>query len=120
MYLASSVGLGKSYVALEVMRYVENNKMEALLLGPSNLLKGKGSVWSEYLQKYDLKVENIGFGDLQQSNFDPEEYKNYDLVVIDEAHNLRNPSIRRQNLIKLIKNSPNAKYLFNDCNTYKY
>ena len=109
--LASSVGLGKSYVALEVMRYVENNKMEALLLGPSNLLKGKGSVWSEYLQKYDLEVETIGFGDLQQSNFDPEKYKNYDLVVIDEAHNLRNPSIRRQNLIKLIKNSPNAKYL---------
>lgn len=109
--LASSVGLGKSYVALEVMRYIENNNMEALLIGPSNLVKGKESVWNEYLQRYDLEVETIGFGDLQQKNFDPNKYTKYDLVVIDEAHNLRNPSIRRQNLMNLIKNSPNAKYL---------
>ena len=49
--LASSVGLGKSYVALEVMRYIENNDMEALLIGPPNLLKGKNSIWNEYLTK---------------------------------------------------------------------
>jgi superfamily II DNA or RNA helicase len=109
--LASSVGLGKSYVALEVMRYVENNDMDALLVGPSNLVKGKESVWNEYLQKYDLDVETVGYGDLQQSNFDSSEYKNYDLVVIDEAHNLRNASNRRKHMMELIKNSPNAKYL---------
>ena len=109
--LASSVGLGKSYVALEVMRYVENNDMDALLVGPSNLVKGKESVWNEYLQKYDLDIETVCYGDLQQSNFDSSEYKNYDLVVIDEAHNLRNASNRRKHMMELIKNSPNAKYL---------
>ncbi|MBZ2164492.1 helicase-related protein [Methanobacterium spitsbergense] len=107
--LASSVGLGKSYVALEVMRYTENNDMEALLIGPSNLVKG--GVWNDYLDKYDLEVETLGFGDLQQSNFDATLYKDYDLIVIDEAHNLRNVSNRRNNMIELIKNSPNAKYL---------
>lgn len=109
--LASSVGLGKSYVALEVMRYVENNDMDALLVGPSNLVKGKDSVWNEYLGKYDLDLETIGYGDLQQANFDANKYKNYELVVIDEAHNLRNQSNRRKNILNLIHNSPNAKYL---------
>lgn len=109
--LASSVGLGKSYVALEVMRYIENNDMEALLIGPSNLVKGKDSVWNEYLGKYDLDVETVGYGDLQQSNFDANKYMNYDLVVIDEAHNLRNQSNRRKHIMDLIHNSPNAKYL---------
>lgn len=109
--LASSVGLGKSYVALEVMRYIENNNMEALLIGPSNLVKGQGSVWNEYLGKYELDVETIGYGDLQQTNFDANKYQNYDLVVIDEAHNLRNQSNRRKHVMDLIHNSPNAKYL---------
>ena len=94
--LASSVGLGKSYVALEVMRYIENNDMEALLIGPPNLIKGKDSVWNEYLQKYDLKVEKISFGELQQKKFDASRYLNYDLIVIDEAHNLRNSSNRKK------------------------
>lgn len=107
--LASSVGLGKSFVALEVMRYYENNQMEVLLIGPSNLVKG--GVWADYLSRYNLKVETIGYGDLQQNNFDASNYTNYDLVVIDEAHNLRNPSNRRKNMIELLKNSPNAKYL---------
>lgn len=107
--LASSVGLGKSYVALEVMRYIENNGMEALLIGPSNLVKG--GVWNDYLDKYDLDIETLGFGDLQQNNFNASLYKDYDLVVIDEAHNLRNVSNRRKNMLELIKYSPNAKYL---------
>lgn len=110
--LASSVGLGKSYVALEVMRYIENNDMEALLIGPPNLVKGKNSVWNEYLRKYDLKVEKISFGELQQKNFDASRYLNYDLVVIDEAHNLRNSSNRRKNILEIIHRSPKAKYLF--------
>jgi len=109
--LASSVGLGKSYVALEVMRYIESNDMEALLIGPSNLVKGRDSVWNEYLGRYDLEVETVGYGDLQQANFDASKYINYDLVVIDEAHNLRNPSNRRKHMMDLIHNSPNAKYL---------
>jgi superfamily II DNA or RNA helicase len=108
--LASSVGLGKSYVALEVMRHFEkNSNKEALLIGPSGLVKG--GVWNEYLKLYDLEVETIGYGDLQQKNFAYDKYVDYDLVVIDEAHNLRNPSNRRKNMMKLIKNSPNAKYL---------
>lgn len=110
--LASSVGLGKSYVALEVMRYIENNGMESLLIGPPNLMKGKDSVWNEYLKKYDLKVEKISFGELQQKDFDVSRYSNYDLVVIDEAHNLRNSSNRRKNILEIIHKSPNAKYLF--------
>lgn len=109
--LASSVGLGKSYVALEVMRYIENNKMEALLIGPPGLVKGKDSLWNEYLRSYDLKVEKISYGDLQQENFDASQYLDYDLVVIDEAHNLRNASNRRKNIMKVIRNSPKAKYL---------
>ena len=109
--LASSVGLGKSYVALEVMRYIENNGMEALLIGPPGLVKGKDSLWSEYLRSYGLKVEKISYGDLQQEDFDARLYLDYDLVVIDEAHNLRNSSNRRKNIMKVIRNSPKAKYL---------
>jgi superfamily II DNA or RNA helicase len=109
--LASSVGLGKSYVALEVMRYFENNSMNALLIGPPGLVKGKNSQWGEYLRSYGLNVEKISYGDLQQEDFDASHYLDYELVVIDEAHNLRNASNRRKNMMQIIRNSPKAKYL---------
>ncbi|MDR3222265.1 MAG: phospholipase D-like domain-containing protein [Methanobrevibacter sp.] len=108
--LSSSVGLGKSYVALEVMRYYKNREMKVLLIGPSNLVKG--SIWHDYFDKYDLIIETIGFGDLQQSNFNTDPYKHYDLIVVDEAHNLRNTSNRRNNMKKIMRNSFNAKFLF--------
>jgi len=110
--LASSVGLGKSYVALETIRYFEDRGMKILLIAPSNLVKGKDSTWEEYLSKYNLEIEKIGFGDLQQVDFKAKNYNGYDLVIIDEAHNLRNKNtIKRENIEKIINNSPNAKYL---------
>ena len=64
------------------------------------------------LRKYDLNVEKISFGELQQKKFDASSYLNYDLIVIDEAHNLRNSSNRRKNILEIIHRSPKAKYLF--------
>lgn len=109
--LASSVGLGKSYVALEVIKYFENNNKDALLIGPSNLIKN--GEWDNYLKQYNLEVEKIGFGDLQQDLFDVNNLtNNYELIVVDEAHNLRNKSNRRDRMIEITNRYPNAKYLF--------
>lgn len=109
--LASSVGLGKSYVALEVIKYFNKENKNTLLIGPSSLVK-EGQ-WNEYLEQYHLNTDILGFGDLQQKNFSYNENKKYDLIIIDEAHNLRNKgTIQRDNIELLIEHNHNAKYLF--------
>lgn len=99
--LADSVGLGKTFTALAVMKYYSSRNKNILVLTPKKLADN----WNRY--KNNTKT-NIFFNDhirfdvlyhtdlgrtrgysnginLQNFNWD-----NYDLVVIDESHNFRN------------------------------
>ena len=99
--LADSVGLGKTFTALAVVKYYENRNKNVLVLCPKKL----ASNWNTYKDNYinnpiaedrlrydvlfhtDLSREHgISNGlDLERLN-----WGNYDLVVIDESHNFRN------------------------------
>ncbi|SMG66732.1 helicase/SNF2 domain-containing protein, partial [methanotrophic bacterial endosymbiont of Bathymodiolus sp.] len=99
--LADSVGLGKTFTALAVIKYYELRNRSVLVLCPKILEDN----WQTYRSNYktnilakdrlnydllfhtDLSRES-GFSsgiDLQKIN-----WGNYDLVVIDESHNFRN------------------------------
>jgi len=99
--LADSVGLGKTFTALAVMKYYELRNKSVLLLCPKKLadnwLTYNRNVTTNILAKdrfnYDVlchtdlsRVSGESFGTkLNQVN-----WGNYDLVVIDESHNFRN------------------------------
>ena len=101
--LADSVGLGKTFTALAVMKYYASRNKNILVLTPKKLAnnwnKYKDNVKTNLFQKdrihYDVlyhtdlgRKKGYSNGhDLAEFNWD-----NYDLVVIDESHNFRNSS----------------------------
>ena len=99
--IADSTGLGKTHIGLEMLReLVSVHRMRALLLAPKQVID---TVWEPRLDAESIKTKNISIEITGNSNFEPERYVDYDVVLIDESHNYRNPSTnRRMNLMKLL------------------
>lgn len=99
--IADSTGLGKTHIALELLReYVAVRRLKAMVIAPSQVLR---AVWEPRLMDESIKTMNVTIERTGTSSFHPEEYIDYDLVVIDESQNYRNSSTNRYaNLLKLI------------------
>jgi superfamily II DNA or RNA helicase len=116
-FVTSSVGLGKSYVACQIARYFINNTKKVLVIAPAGLVRNEDQ-WVRYLKEFDIfdKVTLVSMGDLQKRPdiFRFSKYsKDYGLIVVDEAHNYRNPdAYRTRNIKKIIDENGNSKVLF--------
>ena len=99
--LADSVGLGKTFTALAVIKYYENRNKNVLVLCPKKLCEN----WNTYKDNYvnnpiagdRLRYDVLFHTDLSRESgtsngldLDRLNWGNYDLVVIDESHNFRN------------------------------
>lgn len=99
--IADSTGLGKTHIGLEILReLVAVQRKKALLLAPKQVID---TVWEPKLLEASIKTKNVSIETTGTSRFRPEEYLDYDVVLIDESQNYRNPSTnRRLNLMKLL------------------
>jgi len=99
--IADSTGLGKTHIGLEMLReLVAVQRKKALLLAPKQVID---TVWDKRLFDASIKTRNESIESTGTSRFRPEDYLDYDVVLIDESHNYRNPSTnRRLNLMKLL------------------
>ena len=99
--LADSVGLGKTFTALSVIKYYENRNKSVLVLCPKKLNDNWITYRSNYVNnpiaKDRLRYDILFHSDLarkggQTNGLDLTHinWGNYDLVVIDESHNFRN------------------------------
>lgn len=99
--LADSVGLGKTFTALAVIKYYENRNKAVLVLCPKKLSENwntyKGNYINNPIAEDRLRYDVLYHTDLSrehgQSNgidINRLNWGNYDLVVIDESHNFRN------------------------------
>ena len=99
--LADSVGLGKTFTALAVIKYYENRNKSVLVLCPKKLSENwntyKGNYINNPIAEDRLRYDVLFHTDLsrehgQSNGIDLERlnWGNYDLVVIDESHNFRN------------------------------
>ena len=99
--LADSVGLGKTFTALAVIKYYENRNKSVLVLCPKKLAENwntyKGNYKNNPLVKDRLRYDVLFHTDLSRRNGTSNgidlsrlNWGNYDLVVIDESHNFRN------------------------------
>lgn len=100
--LADSVGLGKTYTALAVIKYYEARNRNVLVLCPKKLSNN----WMTYRNNQrnnpiaddQLRYDVLYHTDLLREHgisesgidFATIRWENYDLVVIDESHNFRN------------------------------
>ena len=105
--LADSVGLGKTYTALAVIKYFELKNERVLVLCPKKLTRN----WSVYRSNSTLnpfeedrfRFDVLHHTDLSRTGGDSNgislgdlNWGNYDLIVIDESHNFRNNSLAAQ------------------------
>lgn len=99
--IADSTGLGKTHIGLELLReFVPVKRKRAILIAPAQVLN---TVWEPKLLDESIKTKNITLESTGTSSFHPEEYLDYDVVVIDESQNYRNPSTNRyNNIMKLL------------------
>ena len=99
--LADSVGLGKTFTALSVIKYYENRNKSVLVLCPKKLHDN----WQTYKSNYKnnpLEKDRLRYDVLFHTDLSREQglsngldlallnWGNYDLIVIDESHNFRN------------------------------
>ena len=99
--LADSVGLGKTFTALAVIKYYENRNKSVLVLCPKKLTNN----WNTYKDNYvnnpiaadRLRYDVLYHTDLNRTHGTSNgldlgrlNWGNYDIVVIDESHNFRN------------------------------
>ena len=100
--LADSVGLGKTFTALAVIKYYEGRNKNVLVLCPKKLCENwmtyRGNLINNPLAKDRLRYDVLYHTDLSRDSgntviglpIDRINWGNYDLVVIDESHNFRN------------------------------
>lgn len=99
--LADSVGLGKTFEALAVIKYYELRNNRVLVLAPKKLRDNwtlyKSNDVRNLLAKDRFSYDVMNHTDLSRArgysgdiNLETVNWGNYDLVVIDESHNFRN------------------------------
>ncbi|MGN7157459.1 helicase-related protein [Dietzia cercidiphylli] len=117
--LADSVGLGKTFTALAVIKYYELRNKSVLVLAPKKLSEN----WTNYNANLTTNIfasdrfnyDVLAHTDLSRTRgesmglrLDRINWGNYDLIVIDESHNFRNADYaeekesRYQRLMRLV------------------
>ncbi len=112
--LADSVGLGKTFTALGVIKYYQERNRTVLVLCPKKI----GDNWQTFLNNYEdnpLVKDRLNYDVLFHTDLSREKgesngidlsrinWGNYDLVVIDESHNFRNNAPRKDRVTRYQK-----------------
>lgn len=126
--LADSVGLGKTFSALGVIKYYQERNKSVLVLCPKKL----GDNWKIFLNNYEdnpLLKDRFNYDVLYHTDLLRDKgfsngtdlsrvkWENYDLIVIDESHNFRNndsgtkKTTRYKKLLSIIQTGVRTKLL---------
>ncbi len=113
--IADAVGLGKTYVALGAMqrraKVRPRNERKILVICPAQL----ESVWERASRDQGIaltteSMETLGNTSGSSSEARLRDLENYALVIVDEAHNFRNPNANRfNNLMEVLQGGPQDK-----------
>ncbi|WP_366555343.1 helicase-related protein [Aquibaculum sediminis] len=109
--IADSVGLGKTFEALAVIKYYELRNDRVLVLCPKKL-RDNWTVFTVNDKRNLLATDRFNYDVLNHTdltrlqgrsgeiNLETLNWGNYDLVVIDESHNFRNASSAKEGLTR--------------------
>lgn len=102
--VADEVGLGKTFIAGEIIKIYQHRRQKALLICPAAL---RDATWAKFRSRNNLHIDCVSYeqlaNDLQL--IDPRSKRpghqnlplskdEYQLVIVDEAHNYRNPDAK--------------------------
>lgn len=93
--IADEVGLGKTFTAGDIINRYRERRQRVLLICPASL---RDTTWKEFLNRFELFAEHVSYeqlandrqlgGEQKHLNCEIDEYS---LIIVDEAHNYRNP-----------------------------
>jgi len=114
--ISDAVGLGKTYIGMGLLEHYVLGKRQkgfipkGLVICPAQL---RDLVWEPKLEEYGIKAEVLSQEAISRDNFAWKDYSHYDVILIDESHNFRNPGTGRyQNLMKLLATgNPNKRVI---------
>lgn len=99
--VADEVGLGKTFIAGEILKKYTERRQRALLICPAAV---RDSTWKRFISDHQLHIECLSYEqlardrqlhDARRPNADKthllRDKEEYQLVIVDEAHNYRNP-----------------------------
>ena len=112
--VADEVGLGKTFIAAEMIRRAtEENRQRVLVLAPAAL---KESMWERFLDQrgFSRRVRCMSYDELRLAWQRDEartrrQLDDYALVIVDEAHNLRNPQAQRTETVAALVGGEHPK-----------
>lgn len=87
--LCDDVGMGKTFVAIAVARHFSS----VLVVAPAVLR----SMWIDALHRCDIRATITSFERMSRIN---EAFGRFDLVIVDEAHNVRNRATHRYRALR--------------------
>lgn len=108
--VADEVGLGKTFLAAEVIhKATEQNRQRVLIIAPAAL---RNSMWEPFLRKHWFRGVDVMSYEEIRNKVDPnsnsydeafvKQAEDYALIVVDEAHNLRNAGTARSGAVDRI------------------
>ena len=103
-FVADVVGLGKSYVGAAICKhFVRTRGARPLIICPASLVE----MWQAYSSKYELNAQMVSMGFLKESEDGNPDfltghaiYRNCDLLLMDESHNLRHSDTQRYRVVQ--------------------
>ncbi len=103
--VADGVGLGKTFIAGELIRRVKERRQRVLVVAPAALRDG---TWRTFFDDFDLKADCVSFEEIALKGGKVSRYwDEYSLIVVDEAHAFRNPDTERAAALRtLLAGSP--------------
>jgi superfamily II DNA or RNA helicase len=83
VFLADVVGLGKTFIALALLRWLQDRQGHtAVVIAPPAILP----TWEDLADEFRIKLNTVSIGKLE----DLGRYEDREVLVIDESHNFRN------------------------------
>lgn len=114
--IADEVGLGKTFLAGELIHEaVFDRRQKVLIICPATL---RDSTWTPFLREKNLRADVLSFEQLVADIEDAgartarlQALDEYAMVVVDEAHALRNDKTLRADAMRQLLSGPNPKDL---------
>ena len=102
------VGLGKTYVGIALLKYLQLKGYRSLIVCPPHLC----DMWDRFCVEYEVDAKILSRGKLSQEDFElyqDYKYKDRDLVLIDESHHFRNADSRQYENLHTFMQARDAK-----------
>jgi superfamily II DNA or RNA helicase len=98
--IADSVGLGKTWIGKKLLEdYAYHMRQKAVVICPASLRR----MWQRELGEATISAGILSQEELGRDEFEPSNYADVDVILLDESHNFRNRNAKRfGNLERLI------------------